>query len=172
MPCCLILWQAQSLLSSVTVCVTHKTIVGQWTAPILHSWRTLFWVTVPVLVKSQQPKHCFRLQLGTDKLYNQQIDIEKLVKCTAPNRCYSVFGKKRAQKDGMFPVQDGVGNERRLHRENWATGGRNLAKLYSGLHAAASALEQSWPVWKEGQPNPLTQNKYVQLTAKNDHVNM
>lgn len=62
-------------------------------------------------------------------------------------------------------MQDRVGNERRLHRENGATGGGNLAKLHSGLRAAASALELSWLVWKEGQPNPLTQNKYVQLTA-------
>lgn len=65
----------------------------------------------------------------------------------------------------MLLLQDSVGNEKRLHGENRATGGGNLAKLYSGLHAAASALELSWLVWKEGQPNPLTQNKYVQLTA-------
>lgn len=43
-------------------------------------------------------------------------------------------------------MQDSVGNERRLHRENQATGGGNLAKLYFGLHAAASALELSWLV--------------------------
>lgn len=51
-----------------------------------------------------------------------------------------------AQTVGMLLVQDSVGNERRLHGENRATGGGNLAKLYSGLHAAASALELSWLV--------------------------
>lgn len=68
------------------------------------------------------------------------------------NQYYSAFRVEKRQKEvcaqnvGKVLVQDSVGNERRLHRENQATGGGNLAKLYFGLHAAASALELSWLV--------------------------
>ena len=70
---------------------------------------------------------------------------------------HSEEDRSMCPKVGMLVVQDSVGNERRLHGENRATGGGNLAKLYSGLHAAASALELSWLVWKgrtAKSPNP------------------
>lgn len=46
----------------------------------------------------------------------------------------------------MLPVQDSVEYERRLHGEKGATGGGNLAKSWSGLDAAACALELNWLV--------------------------
>lgn len=51
---------------------------------------------------------------------------------------------------------------RLLPRENKA---KKFGKVTLWAPRCCSALERSWPMWRKGQPNPPTQNKYVQLSA-------